>query len=144
MEFRVSPPEFHASSNGGCAAAQRGVVLEDRHASSVNIRGSSVGHSASEDSHNYALERFSDVLPTSMPEARRRCAKENHRRVAATKICYRCPICLDTPKIASATRCGHVFCAPCIKRALLEHETCPSCRKAAVICQLRKIYLTAH
>ncbi|KAL4257821.1 hypothetical protein AB1N83_011249 [Pleurotus pulmonarius] len=146
MESRVSlNSDLSGFSDVGRAVVQRGLGRKVRHASRANVFDSCAGHSASEVSDHCSVEQYSKPTPTAFPEPRRRCAKGHQsRRIAAMKINYRCPICLDTPKVASATRCGHVFCAPCIKRALLEHETCPSCRKAAVICQLRKIYLTGH
>ncbi|KAL5343107.1 hypothetical protein BJX70DRAFT_207595 [Aspergillus crustosus] len=54
---------------------------------------------------------------------------------------YTCPVCMETPKDATATVCGHLFCHECIINALksveerLEHTgkaprgTCPVCRK---------------
>merc|ERR550532_1497857 len=45
-----------------------------------------------------------------------------------------CPICLYAPKAAKITRCGHVFCWPCILHylALSDHQwrKCPICFEA--------------
>ena len=43
-------------------------------------------------------------------------------------VALRCPICWDTMADVRATRCGHVFCAGCIKYALHHKKECPSCR----------------
>ncbi|KAJ7221736.1 hypothetical protein GGX14DRAFT_193344 [Mycena pura] len=56
----------------------------------------------------------------------------------------RCPICLSSAsrrKTMCATRCGHVFCAACIKHVLEETKSCPSCRQPAVTSQLRSLDL---
>ena len=40
-----------------------------------------------------------------------------------------CPLCLDTVTDGFRTPCGHVFCAPCLAKALLRNDSCPVCRK---------------
>ncbi|OQD74825.1 hypothetical protein PENDEC_c009G04989 [Penicillium decumbens] len=53
---------------------------------------------------------------------------------------YKCPVCLETPKDATSTACGHLFCHLCIVECLNSTEqrgdpskqirgTCPVCRK---------------
>lgn len=43
----------------------------------------------------------------------------------------RCPICLDEPKAAQMTKCGHLYCLPCIRHYLDLGESnwrrCPMC-----------------
>jgi len=45
-----------------------------------------------------------------------------------------CPICLDTPCAARITKCGHIYCWPCILHYLeLDHRSwrkCPICHEA--------------
>ena len=47
---------------------------------------------------------------------------------------HRCPICLDQPRAARITRCGHVFCLPCLlqyrqqMRELKKPIACPLCQ----------------
>lgn len=43
-----------------------------------------------------------------------------------------CPLCLDTVTDGFRTRCGHVFCAPCLAQALLRNDSCPVCRRQAM------------
>lgn len=44
------------------------------------------------------------------------------------RIC--CPICYENPfaNLATTTICGHVYCRRCIRRWVLEHQNCPTCR----------------
>eukprot|EP01094_Clydonella_sp_ATCC50884_P001681 TRINITY_DN1125_c0_g1_i2.p1 TRINITY_DN1125_c0_g1~~TRINITY_DN1125_c0_g1_i2.p1 ORF type:complete len:974 (+),score=208.43 TRINITY_DN1125_c0_g1_i2:59-2980(+) len=41
-----------------------------------------------------------------------------------------CLICFDDIEVASVTKCGHVFCAQCIRTAVQLHHNCPICRTA--------------
>eukprot|EP01060_Flectonema_neradi_P009376 TRINITY_DN16683_c0_g1_i1.p1 TRINITY_DN16683_c0_g1~~TRINITY_DN16683_c0_g1_i1.p1 ORF type:complete len:624 (+),score=103.75 TRINITY_DN16683_c0_g1_i1:204-2075(+) len=49
---------------------------------------------------------------------------------------YRCPICLDPPKCARITKCGHIFCLPCFLqyRECMHQDrkpvSCPLCQEA--------------
>lgn len=40
---------------------------------------------------------------------------------------WKCPICLDALQQPVVTRCGHVFCWPCIHEWLRRSNTCPVC-----------------
>ena len=59
-----------------------------------------------------------------------------------------CPICLYAPKAAKITRCGHVFCWPCILHylALSDHawRKCPICFEAIhkQVCAHAHIFLS--
>ncbi|EFC49196.1 RING finger domain-containing protein [Naegleria gruberi] len=54
-----------------------------------------------------------------------------------------CPICLDTFKAPKMTKCGHVFCYPCILRHVALGETnyrkCPLCNESVYIDALRSV-----
>ncbi|KAH9835423.1 uncharacterized protein C8Q71DRAFT_765812 [Rhodofomes roseus] len=63
---------------------------------------------------------------------------------APSGVVFNCPLCLEAPEEASATRCGHVFCSPCIRSALNVKSSCPVCRTPSVPLQLRKLYLSAN
>lgn len=39
-----------------------------------------------------------------------------------------CPICYEVPADAVITHCKHVFCRPCIQKALTKQHKCPLCR----------------
>ena len=43
-----------------------------------------------------------------------------------------CPLCLDTVTDGFRTPCGHVFCAPCLAKALLRNDSCPVCRRPSM------------
>ncbi|KAJ6606425.1 hypothetical protein DFH09DRAFT_8306 [Mycena vulgaris] len=59
-----------------------------------------------------------------------------------------CPICLEGRKTMCATRCGHIFCSPCITHVLDETRSCPACRQPSLTAQLRTldlhVYTSAH
>ncbi|KAI5601154.1 hypothetical protein POPTR_001G082200v4 [Populus trichocarpa] len=50
---------------------------------------------------------------------------------------FRCPICMDELQEATSTKCGHVFCKNCIKKALAVQKKCPTCRMK---CRAKSIY----
>eukprot|EP00474_Spongospora_subterranea_P010747 CRZ11205.1 hypothetical protein [Spongospora subterranea] len=54
-----------------------------------------------------------------------------------------CPICLDPPSAAQVTKCGHIFCLPCILRHLRQRSKskCPLCFAIAVPEELRSLEL---
>lgn len=60
---------------------------------------------------------------------------------AATKPAFTCPLCLESPSSFTATRCGHVFCTPCITHVMTTTVMCPVCRRPNGSRQLRTIYL---
>lgn len=59
-----------------------------------------------------------------------------------------CPICLDPPVAAKITRCGHVFCGPCIYHYLDEGEKnwkrCPLCFESIYRRCLRSFRFSVH
>ncbi|KAI0637400.1 hypothetical protein C8Q77DRAFT_1155241 [Trametes polyzona] len=50
----------------------------------------------------------------------------------------RCDICRDFYDAPVALNCGHSFCSVCIRSALPQNPTCPTCRKDASEIHLRK------
>lgn len=54
-----------------------------------------------------------------------------------------CSICLQSVigHEPTTTKCGHMFCGPCIKRTIEEREKCPLCNIGANLLDLRPIYL---
>lgn len=55
-----------------------------------------------------------------------------------------CAICLQSVigKEPTTTKCGHLFCGPCIKRAIEERRKCPLCNVDANLLDLRPVYLS--
>lgn len=39
-----------------------------------------------------------------------------------------CPICFDFKEDSVITKCGHIFCTPCITRVVEDQKKCPLCR----------------
>ncbi|CAD7702012.1 unnamed protein product [Ostreobium quekettii] len=57
-----------------------------------------------------------------------------------------CPICAECytsegDHVPHSTRCGHVFCAACIKKWLRQSKTCPICKKRCTKKDLRRMYV---
>ena len=51
-----------------------------------------------------------------------------------------CPVCLDRPRLPRITRCGHVFCLPCIFRCAEGGRCrCPICFRPAELADLRPV-----
>eukprot|EP00287_Rhodomonas_sp_CCMP768_P002591 CAMPEP_0196725312 /NCGR_PEP_ID=MMETSP1091-20130531/6919_1 /TAXON_ID=302021 /ORGANISM="Rhodomonas sp., Strain CCMP768" /LENGTH=177 /DNA_ID=CAMNT_0042067573 /DNA_START=19 /DNA_END=552 /DNA_ORIENTATION=- len=51
-----------------------------------------------------------------------------------------CTICLNPVTKPTLTKCGHIFCAGCVRPWLLEHKKCPHCRARAFVKDLRPIF----
>ena len=43
---------------------------------------------------------------------------------------FACGVCLDTATEPVVTKCGHLFCWPCLRRWLVHQQTCPTCKGA--------------
>ncbi|KIK58284.1 hypothetical protein GYMLUDRAFT_171180 [Collybiopsis luxurians FD-317 M1] len=55
-----------------------------------------------------------------------------------------CPMCEEGECAAiCATRCGHLFCAPCITAAFKHTHECPICDETGEVSDLRRIYVAA-
>ncbi|XP_073223531.1 uncharacterized protein [Cicer arietinum] len=54
---------------------------------------------------------------------------------------FNCPICMAPFVEEMSTRCGHIFCKKCIRRAVSLKGTCPTCRKKVTPSGLIRVYL---
>ncbi|XP_078534711.1 E3 ubiquitin-protein ligase RNF4 isoform X2 [Lissotriton helveticus] len=59
-----------------------------------------------------------------------------------------CPICMDvhteitqSGRVIVATKCGHIFCSQCLRDAMKNSSTCPTCRKKLTHKQYHPIYI---
>uniref|UniRef100_A0A8D2IQG7 E3 ubiquitin-protein ligase RNF4 n=2 Tax=Varanus komodoensis TaxID=61221 RepID=A0A8D2IQG7_VARKO len=59
-----------------------------------------------------------------------------------------CPICMDgyseivqSGRLIVSTKCGHVFCSQCLRDALRNANSCPTCRKKLGYKQYHPIYI---
>ncbi|XP_029917945.1 E3 ubiquitin-protein ligase RNF4 [Myripristis murdjan] len=59
-----------------------------------------------------------------------------------------CPVCMDcyseivdSGRLVVSTRCGHVFCSQCLRDALSQSHSCPTCRKKLTPRQYHPIYI---
>lgn len=55
-----------------------------------------------------------------------------------------CSICFESfcGREISATKCGHLFCSGCIKRAVDDRQKCPMCNAIAALTDLRPIFIS--
>lgn len=56
---------------------------------------------------------------------------------------FMCPVCMDSclQRQPTSTKCGHVFCEVCIKRAIRLTHKCPMCNTKISNTQIFRIYL---
>ncbi|KAM7271100.1 hypothetical protein ACFE04_030314 [Oxalis oulophora] len=54
---------------------------------------------------------------------------------------FACPICMGPLKEEMSTRCGHIFCKDCIKKAIGVQAKCPTCRKRVIVKELIRVFL---
>ncbi|XP_002134067.2 E3 ubiquitin-protein ligase RNF125-like [Drosophila pseudoobscura] len=56
---------------------------------------------------------------------------------------YKCPVCLEIvcDREPLLTKCGHVFCRPCIETAIRYSHKCPRCNMEQDIHDTMRIYL---
>lgn len=56
----------------------------------------------------------------------------------------KCPICLESFSKCqvSSTKCGHLFCIPCITTVIEQHKKCSICSAAAEVKDLRSIFIS--
>ncbi|KAG9479542.1 E3 ubiquitin-protein ligase RNF4 [Eleutherodactylus coqui] len=59
-----------------------------------------------------------------------------------------CPICMDgyseiiqSGRLIVSTKCGHIFCSQCLRDALRNVTSCPTCRKKLTPKQYHPIYI---
>ncbi|XP_069833423.1 E3 ubiquitin-protein ligase RNF4 [Dendropsophus ebraccatus] len=59
-----------------------------------------------------------------------------------------CPICMDgyseitqSGRLIVSTKCGHIFCSQCLRDALRNVTSCPTCRKKLTHKQYHPIYI---
>lgn len=64
--------------------------------------------------------------------------------VTKTNSALECSICFENfcGREIVATKCGHLFCSPCITRSIEDREKCPMCNAAAVNTDLRPIFFS--
>lgn len=65
-----------------------------------------------------------------------------------TETARHCPICLEPPMAAQITKCGHIFCAPCLHRYLVMADRtwarCPLCFEAVYPSALKSLIYRIH
>jgi SWI/SNF-related matrix-associated actin-dependent regulator of chromatin subfamily A3 len=78
-------------------------------------------------------ERLDSVLKQLAAEGVVDLSEEN--KVALQKILQLaidsqedCPVCFETLQDSVITKCGHIFCTPCIERVIEMQHKCPMCR----------------
>ena len=54
---------------------------------------------------------------------------------------HTCPICLSAAEELASLKCGHVFCADCIRTAVQLTHKCPTCRAKAGLRDIRRLFM---
>lgn len=55
-----------------------------------------------------------------------------------------CPICFEVLSSTSkptTTRCGHLFCAKCLKKSVRKYKLCPTCKTTITLKSCIRLYL---
>ena len=60
---------------------------------------------------------------------------------AGTSVTLECAVCLENVREPTSTTCGHIYCQPCIRRAIQKTKMCPLCRKPHDLRSLIRLYL---
>lgn len=82
-----------------------------------------------------ATKKHSSVSVVHEAPKKQKSPKQSPSAEASKRI-INCPVCMETiqqfekdGRQLMVTRCGHIFCEVCIKRAVKAQHRCPSCRK---------------
>lgn len=54
---------------------------------------------------------------------------------------FNCPVCMGPLVEEMTTKCGHIFCKPCIKKSISTQGKCPTCRRKVTMKDTIRIYL---
>ncbi|CAK1540021.1 unnamed protein product [Leptosia nina] len=82
----------------------------------------------SSDTNKRRSKRISQKTPT---KPRPKKTKDSFLPQTPVAKIGECPICCERlgKKPVSSTNCGHIFCLPCLEKALRHDSRCPQCRK---------------
>ncbi|XP_053314183.1 E3 ubiquitin-protein ligase RNF4 [Spea bombifrons] len=87
-----------------------------------------------------------DLLGTSRVPRDAPSVDHDSSRLSAGRIS--CPICMDgyteitqSRRLIVSTKCGHIFCSQCLRDALKNATSCPTCRKKLTHKQYHPIYI---
>ncbi|XP_074132961.1 E3 ubiquitin-protein ligase RNF4 isoform X2 [Sminthopsis crassicaudata] len=91
--------------------------------------------------------RDSDVYVTENPSQESVVLEEETSSIRPSGT-VSCPICMDgyseilqSGRLIVSTKCGHVFCSQCLRDALRNASSCPTCRKKLNQKQYHPIYI---
>ncbi|KAJ7292740.1 hypothetical protein C8J57DRAFT_1266931 [Mycena rebaudengoi] len=106
----------------------------------MNPNGDYTVHFADPDMQAFAMDILQVIIPRSSALAS---ASANGERVGQDEGHTTCPICLSPPTAPRMTKCGHVFCFPCILHYLNTSENkwarCPICFDSVNEKQLKSV-----
>ncbi|KAK9757192.1 hypothetical protein RND81_01G147100 [Saponaria officinalis] len=54
---------------------------------------------------------------------------------------FSCPVCMSPLEEEMTTKCGHIFCKACIKKAIAVQGKCPTCRRKVTMRDTIRIFL---
>ncbi|XP_034949690.1 E3 ubiquitin-protein ligase BRE1-like [Chelonus insularis] len=99
------------------------------------------------DNNNFRENTTNETVVIDDPEPVPVVSMKNSSQVheKSTAPCLSCPICfeelLNTSIPAYTTKCGHIFCETCLKRAIETRKKCPMCLKAVNIKQCVRLHI---
>ncbi|XP_030046977.1 E3 ubiquitin-protein ligase RNF4 isoform X3 [Microcaecilia unicolor] len=130
------------------------VIVEDNHGQRRNIStrlrvDSSVLSSDEEDlRENVVYVTNTTTRPLVAVEAGAVGSRETGHVGERSSGMISCPICMDgyteivqSGRLIVSTKCGHVFCSQCLRDALKNVSSCPTCRKKLNQKQYHPIYI---
>ncbi|KAH0838119.1 hypothetical protein J3R83DRAFT_6365 [Lanmaoa asiatica] len=149
LNFTLPPRQTHSQSlhRRGKKSTTHGVWNKERFVNAqyrfiMNPTGDYTVHFADPD----IFFRWEDILQVFVPRASAYALTTSEKTLSLDEGLTTCPICLSPPVVPRMTKCGHVFCFPCILHYLslsdnLKWARCPICFDSVNANQLKSVKL---
>ncbi|KAF8445703.1 hypothetical protein L210DRAFT_3501601 [Boletus edulis BED1] len=147
LNFTLPPRQTHSQSlpRRGKKSTAHGVWNKERFVNAqyrfvMNPTGDYTVHFADPD----IFFQWQDVLQVVVPRESAYATTSNSEAFGPGESLTTCPICLSPPVVPRMTKCGHVFCFPCILHYLslsddLKWARCPICFDSVNAKQLKSV-----
>ncbi len=82
------------------------------------------------------------VDSSSVPPVQSSVATEQNNEAVIARLSesLTCPVCLGPVQDIVATKCGHIFCRECVRRAVALQKACPTCRNPLLLTDIHKLF----